>query len=751
MNTFSKQAAGQAPQQGGGSQEFEQAFFQLAYDKLQSKLFNLLPFLVGFELVKKNDGNSKAVGVFGFKSGNGQILFVPAFFINGKVKDMDIMYSRNNNQFYPLNEDFAELFLKDDVTGIGTPAKQNKEEIEKDTRRMNMRDTLYPPRHGRVTYASVKDDDEFCLTLKKTAELLVETPYDPTLKSASLTDFVKECGPGVQAGLWQLLEKDAAFADAVRHFYSDEALAVALTKEAAPKKLKETPKLKVLRFGENMDASKLDQKAVTELTSRGFSIQDRRSADEVSKVGLFKYTETFSNPTDSGFFPYITEFGTLRYGVVLMRPKQLYANFSSDKAIVLDLEAERSGQAYLVDAKDVFVKDSITIKDFSTVHALLEEPAEALPGYDDYILLNDQLIATQPFRLVENFKDSSGVRRLKVQPSFGAEFGPAETRERKNKPVVLVLTKRAGNTLEYRNSAIYVPKNFKLLKIHTSEYDYPLIGGETLDFKKRRENEEKTRSRIHQGQPGGLHHLDAYLRERNVFPLTVQSNGSEYFVSVAGVKAKYSNALECKIGMVTDIGLDEGQADEVVTKIASSRPVEGHIKIAYLGDQTLSMEDEQPYTNEMGQPTYSGVPHMDYADTSDGYTGDPTQLGLGVKPDIENIQQNVQNATSLAQSGQKEIFDTQSIATLARYSNPNDKIMGYVPNFVTSLDKLGRMLFMVYWETEKFQELYGKDEMPELVELVKNVFNNLGDLIIFMKRKTPDLSINNNEQAEDQI
>ena len=751
MNMISKQAASQ--QQGGGSQEFEQAFFKLAYDKLQAKLFNLLPFLVGFELVKKNDGNSKAVGVFGFKSNNGQILFVPAFFINGKVKDMDIMYSRNNNQFYPLNEDFAGLFLKDDVTGLGSPAKQTKEEIEKDTRRLNMRETMYPPRHGRVTYASMKDDTEFCLTMNKVAAELVATPYDPEIKSASLTDFLQECGPGVRAGFWQLLEKDAAFAEATSHFYSHEELIGALMTKESAVKLKETPKLRVVRFGEKMDTSKMDGNAVKTLASRGFLIEDNRTSDEVSKVGLFKYNETFSNPVDSGFYPYITELGTLRFGVVLMRPRQLYANFASDKAIVLDLEAEQAGQAYLVSASEVFVKDAVTLKDFSSVHAMLEEPAEALPGYDDYILLNDQLTATQPFRLVENYKDSAGIRRLKVQPTFPGEFGPGELKNAKNKPVILVLTKREGNSLEYRNSAVYVPKNFKLLKLHTSEcYSEEYDATATpANRKTQATREDKERTRIRQGQPGGLHHLDGYLRERNVFPLTVQTNGSEYFVSVAGVKAKYTDALCCKIGMVVDLGLAESQSEEVMAKLAGSRSVEGHIKIAYLGDQPLALEDEQPYTNELGQPTYSGVPFVDSADISDGYAGDPTQLGLGVKPDIENIQQNVQSATSLAQAGQKEIFDTQAIATLARYSNPNDKIMSYVPSFITSLDKLGRMLFMVYWETDKFQQLYGKDEMPELVELVKNVFNNLGDLIIFMKRRTPDLSINNNEQSEDQI
>ena len=43
--------------------QIEGAFFQLAYQRLQDTLKNLIPFLVGFEIVKKNEDNTKALGV----------------------------------------------------------------------------------------------------------------------------------------------------------------------------------------------------------------------------------------------------------------------------------------------------------------------------------------------------------------------------------------------------------------------------------------------------------------------------------------------------------------------------------------------------------------------------------------------------------------------------------------------------------------------------------------------------------------
>ena len=71
--------------------------------------------------------------------------------------------------------------------------------------------------------------------------------------------------------------------------------------------------------------------------------------------------------------------------------------------------------------------------------------------------------------------------------------------------------------------------------------------------------------------------------------------------------------------------------------------------------------------------------------------------------------------------------------------------MTYMPEFISCLDKLGRMLFLTYWETEKFEEMYGRSELPDLVELLSNVNRNLGDLVIYLKRKSPELSINMSE------
>jgi hypothetical protein len=205
--------------------------------------------------------------------------------------------------------------------------------------------------------------------------------------------------------------------------------------------------------------------------------------------------------------------------------------------------------------------------------------------------------------------------------------------------------------------------------------------------------------------------------------------------------------------MVLDIGLDSKTAEELVDSIHYTSSKTGHIKIAYTGDNFVSLREPTPYANELGQPTYGdgdGGTYSEQAPQDISYQGDPTRLGLGTMPEVQGTSEAIQNANQLAEQGQKNIFDTQSIATLSKYVTPQAKTMAYMPEYISCLDKLGRMLFLVCWETEKFEEMYGRSELPELKELLTSVFKNLGDLVIYLKRKAPELSINMSENESNQ-
>jgi hypothetical protein len=733
--------------------QIEGAFFQLAYQRLQDTLKNLIPYLVGFEIVKKNEDNAKALGVFGFRSKSGQILFVPAFFVNGKVKALDLLYSKNNEQFYPLNEDFAEMFIKEELMGLGENSKQTRSDIMRDAVQGDYRQMSVPPRTGRYAIASV-------------------------------IDYVKDSDTKTKKAFTELIEKDAEFCESLLRFYPLEKVAEAIAIEdgddyrKSDKANKKIDLVKVVKPSDKEEVKKLTQSDKETLLTQGYVIIDDRAPSDKSSYGAVDYLKKFINPSESGFYSYVTKLGGLRYGLLIVRPKQLQQDFATDDTLVVDLDS-KDGTTYIKDHKGVFIKDQIKVDDYSAIHKMMVDAAEGKPGYSNtYILINENLKATQPFRINANFKDASGIRRISVEPYSEANWcergdkggkwdrpgsvhdlprGNFYDHPKKMTEVMLVMTKKQGDRFEYKDKMLYVPAGYKLLKITPADHNrsvmplYPenspqLSKKEKEDQDKRKRDAEDEKEKLLRGEPGYPGSLHGMLRDKNIFPMSVHTNGSEYFVDVDGAKKKYDDPIKAKIAMVVDLGLDEKVASSLLDSLIPGFTKKGHIKMAYTGDIYPQPFEEQPYTNEFGQPTTIGVGQENTLPTMDSYTGNPTRQNLGTMPEIKGIDPKVVNqAVQLAQNGQKEIFDTHMIGALAKYVSVGDKISEYLPSLVESTDRLGRILFLLHWETDKFKEMYGRGDLPELVELVTSVFKNLGDLIIFLKRKSPELSINMNK------
>lgn len=79
---------------------------------------------------------------------------------------------------------------------------------------------------------------------------------------------------------------------------------------------------------------------------------------------------------------------------------------------------------------------------------------------------------------------------------------------------------------------------------------------------------------------------------------------------------------------------------------------------------------------------------------------------------------------------------------MAKYVSPHDKLTQYTPQLLQALDRLGRVLFMFNWDTDKFVDMFGRNDLPEFKELLTSVFKNLGELVLFIQRKAPEVTIN---------
>jgi hypothetical protein len=52
------------------------------------------------------------------------------------------------------------------------------------------------------------------------------------------------------------------------------------------------------------------------------------------------------------------------------------------------------------------------------------------------------------------------------------------------------------------------------------------------------------------------------------------------------------------------------------------------------------------------------------------------------------------------------------------------------------MDRVGRLLFLFYWQNDTFRERYGSSEMVDLEASLRDVFKNLSDLILFLYKKS---------------
>jgi hypothetical protein len=127
-------------------------------------------------------------------------------------------------------------------------------------------------------------------------------------------------------------------------------------------------------------------------------------------------------------------------------------------------------------------------------------------------------------------------------------------------------------------------------------------------------------------------------------------------------------------------------------------------------------------------------PQEDYlpVDGMSSYHTDPNTYDPFYQPD----QGAMQVAQQAAASGQKEVFDTAMISGMLKSVRQDSLVDRYLGDLMKALDKLGRILFMFYWHQEEFEDRYGKQDLPELEDSIRNAFEVLGDVVLFLKEKT---------------
>src|SRR5947208_3018606 len=109
-----------AAAQNADDAEIEKAFLESAFGAISNKARPLMqaPYRLGFEIVFKNDDNTRMVGIFAFRIGK-DLLYAPVFFLSGEIKGTDLLYCHETKKFVPLTTEWVNYLLESNNADAG--------------------------------------------------------------------------------------------------------------------------------------------------------------------------------------------------------------------------------------------------------------------------------------------------------------------------------------------------------------------------------------------------------------------------------------------------------------------------------------------------------------------------------------------------------------------------------------------------------------------------------------------------------
>jgi hypothetical protein len=820
----------QADLGGGVDTPFEATFSSLAHQFVADKAPKLMDYEVGFQLVSKNNENTKAVGVFGFKVGP-QWLYVPVFFLNGDLKGYELLYDKNKDQFIPLNEEWINYLLgrKPSILGEGLNRNLSLAGI--------MPPNLYQLARNPYKFASAKFAEchspcEVCkhcgkscspearsggkcpncgkdyigVEEKGAAELPSMAGWfveflpnlsrlvlnDPNEKCANLRgwpDLLREAGPGFFRGF---LEKLAAYPElkvSIDKLYGQDFLPglardiraqrsllskMAAEEEDKPKDNKgperkeddqdPSKKIKVVTMDEVNEGGHpnilhgLSQDERQVLIKERIVVHDRRDDKEITLVYNVQTQLKLSTPTETGLYSVLIKPDQFELCLVVLSPYSHHGREPFCTVVSLDKPARWIN----IHPAHVFVQSACDRETFQKWFKKLPE-ADSLPGpkgrswrnrrLDMLILPSGQ--ATTPFSVVETFSKGSDDSLL-YDVSFQCYADlktplPISNYPRDWRTAVngcqhgsrIRLTGRPGKTIRSTEGVLEVPDTARILKLEPIE-DHGPDGDDDADD---RDPEYPGQSEPPPFEPGNLADVMTCIAGQTT-PLKVYADGKD----VSFNEAKKLNKLAALKTLVVSYGLREKAARAVLAeaeKLGRDRkPLElALVKQAQppgspIGDLQQSAPNSPPFPEpNIGYDPMTGanIPTMMPSVWNQRI---PDMMAQSYNRDLYNPTlgdpRTMAVAQQAAQTGQKEVFDTSMLAPLLKLIRQESMVDRYLPDIMKGMDRLGRILFILYWHGEEFAERYGSEEMPELEDALRNAFESVGTILLELKKKTID-------------
>ena len=713
---------------------FEQQFGILANAVISDKFPQLDSMKLAFQLIDKEDDNSRACGASVYIVGK-TVIFVPAFFLNGNIKTADMMLLAETQQFLPMSDPWISWIKNKDIAPEAKIVDMNDIDTAGSTKATTIRyisDPIIksasgePKLHKSANVSGLYFWERACGMEKsaKMAEDVMKDSYssmssvylkglcklDPDLKKTAsdmnVLDTVLHMGNEATASMLDNMTKKDLL-NATLSFYTPEQIqkfaSVASTMDPKP------AFQVILPF--DKEAKELKPNEQKALYKDGFFIKAAAESKDVPTViRKKKVNDLFSVLKEAGKTGLLQPDGTIKDAMVFMaQPDICYCGCEIDG---------RSNpiNSYVDDRNGRFPPMPADMAEEPQFLIVADGKATKVRQGVMELRSDREEITDESFKSVgKPFKEAGGDKDERAGGWIVCSNGMAY--------YVWGLRKTAENTWKQGDLTFQLAEDDSKLKRPMESTGSLWILPADTRFIPNDDGKSPSLAFVTMGT------LDAFIEnytQKNYKHARIYHNGSDWTVS--GDNSEDGDKLltmkEAALALVTDYGVAPADA-KVILKDASNGATYDHPKSTqYLIQKFATLED--------GKWEDSNIPMNQQINP-------PPQISQRSLPTIvEDPAQLEQAVTMAAQNGIKEVFDVTVLKLLVKQNRFFDEIHDDLPVFMQVLDSLCRKLFQFYWHTDKMEEKYGMVKLKSLEESLKVTLDSLSELTVFFKLRTVD-------------
>jgi len=712
-----------AQMEGGPSQSvdkediFKELFTDRAYKSFTSKFPFLVDFIRNFKVINSDQESGSAVGAFFVQVGESVDLYmVPVILKSNTLQPIMFIYDPAKDLFLPLDGEWFEEISKQNDASAGEVTKPDEAEL---LRNNNLMDLYHLPTGRGVS---------------------------STLQKLSSEELKKVDIPKVVSGLSNRGKK--AFLDIlndnkkVASYYFDrhnvEDIKKSFQKKAEEVEIK-TEKADILKADAHtpLDMVKKefgqDHVVMDDIVTRGYHIKDNR--DTNNKMVVFtEGLNTLENPTKSGAYELYLSTGQIASSFIIQDPTLIDAH-SGD--IPLPASNYHPGEEY------------------KTYHVIAKNQALVLfPNGDYTIAKNDNMLSTPT--LAETMSDSmvyktifgDKTHSIPVNKPFifikktGNGYittGPITVKTKVDEGDIIKCTtdygentiiyssKYMGNTIYVtKDNTVIIPDSFKVLPLKNHLPCKMVIGSmKTIAT--------LTNSRLieHGGKPVTIVKDDkgCYGVETNRTlrkDKAIVKIARDYDVNAKEVESVLDEMDKIGSRIMSTYIISKGkQIKDVMTKEAQ---MPGQM-MPPMGGAQMPGQPMPP----MGGGMMPGQPPMDPSMMMGQPPMDPSMM-MG-QPPMDPSMMMGQGVDMAQQMGDDNLFDASALVGLSYTSELEDLFPKYLPNLITAMDNVGRILINFWINAEALEEELGVTEYGNLEVKLKTLHRNIADLLLSLKNK----------------